>query len=349
MSIKDLRDGDHCFGQFLVADSRKCVSGKGKNYLSITLQDSTGTIDAKKWDVFPEDEETIVRGNIVEVQGEVLLYQKSLQMKVLSCAKVAADNIDWSRFLLSSPVSEKELEAKLNTYIESIGNKKLQELVKKVISNSEGKYLSWPGAVRNHHDFVSGLLYHSITMTDVAAKVCSVYKSLNRDVVIAGTLIHDIGKTVELSSPQACQFTLEGKLLGHVSIGFALVYDAAHEVGMHDFDNLPEKEKTPDSPLYKDKELALIMEHIMLSHHGKAEFGSPVLPVTRESLIVSMIDDMDAKMMILDKAYSTIANGETTARLFNMDDRYFYKPTYASDSHAPSGTSLEEEKEDLAK
>ena len=124
MSIKDLRDGDHCFGQFLVADSRKCVSGKGKNYLSITLQDSTGTIDAKKWDVFPEDEETIVRGNIVEVQGEVLLYQKSLKMKVLSCAKVAMDNIDWSRFLLSSPVSEKELEAKLNAYIDSIGKER---------------------------------------------------------------------------------------------------------------------------------------------------------------------------------------------------------------------------------
>ena len=133
-----------------------------------------------------------------------------------------------------------------------------------------------------------------------------------------------------------------------VSVTGQQIVKGAHQVPvMADmlFDDLKEEEKTPDHPLYAKKELAVIIEHIMLSHHGKQEFGSPVIPLTREALAVSFIDDFDAKMMILDKAYEPIMPGESTAKIFSMDDRYFYKPTYAKENPSPAGLSLEEEME----
>lgn len=341
--IKDLHDGDRVYGRFLINDCKKCVSGKGKNYLTLVLQDKSGTVDAKKWDVNDGDEELFARGKVVEITADALLYNKALQLKIHSGEKVDPASIKWDDLLMSAPRSSSEMEQKLNAYIESLVDPDLKALVKKVIDKSEGKYLSWPGAVRNHHEFVNGLLFHSLTMADLAIKVCEVYPSLNRDVVLAGTLIHDIGKTVELSGPQACAFTLEGKLLGHISLGFSIVKEAAEELGMYAYDDLKEEEKTINHPLYAKKELAVIMEHIMLSHHGKQEFGSPILPLTRESLIVSMIDDIDAKMMILDKAYAEVLPGDSTAKIFSMDERYFYKPTYVKENPSPAGLSLDEE------
>jgi 3'-5' exoribonuclease len=128
--------------------------------------------------------------------------------------------------------------------------------------------------------------------------------------LVAGALIHDIGKTLELSGPVATQFTLEGKLLGHISIMQAEIREAAKELNM-------------------TGEIPVIMEHMVLSHHTKPEFGSPVPPLTREALALAMIDDMDAKMMILDKAYEGVNPGEFTQKIFTMDDRYFYLPLYA--------------------
>ena len=146
-------------------------------------------------------------------------------------------------------------------------------------------------------------------MANVANKVCEIYPSLNRDILIGGILIHDIGKTIELSGPIATTFTIEGKLIGHISIMQAEVREACKELNI-------------------DPEIAAIMEHMVLSHHGKQEFGSPVTPLLREALVCSMIDDLDAKMGILDKALESVEPGESTIKLFNMDDRYFYKPKF---------------------
>jgi len=312
-TISEFIDGDRIYGQFLVTVANKGVTSVGKSYLTITFQDATGTMDGKKWDVLPEDLETFAPGNIVNVQGEVLQYKDHLQMKVLSGEPILdSDGIDFTRFVPSAPVPKAELEKKLDAYLDSLQNEDVAKLTRHIITKFRAKYVDWPAAVRNHHNFVSGLLYHSLTMADLAEKVCQIYPSLNRDVLIAGTLIHDIGKTVELSGPVATQFTLEGKLLGHISIMQAEVRMAAKELGM-------------------TGEIPVIMEHMVLSHHGIPEYGSPVMPLTREALALNMIDDMDAKMMILDKAYADVEPGGYTSKLFTMDERYFYKPLYTKE------------------
>ena len=346
MKISELKDGDRVYAQYLVNDVKKSVTGAGKKYMTLLLQDSSGQIEAKKWDLIPEDDEIFQKGKVVSVQAEILQYRDTLQMKVLSGGEVSMAGVNWADFVPNAPVTQKELKAKLDAYIASIGNPDVKALVVAMVDRFGEKYLTYPAAVRNHHDYVSGLLYHSITMADLAVKVCEVYPSLNRDIVLGGTIVHDMGKTIELSGPQATAFTLEGKLLGHISLGQAELRECAKELGMFAFDSLPEEQKTIDHPLFAKKEIAITMEHIMLSHHGKKEFGSPVLPLTREALAVSLIDDMDAKMMILDKAYKGVEKGGYTAKIMTMDDRYFYLPTYSNEGDAP-GTSLEEELEDL--
>lgn len=308
--VSELLDGDRVYGQFLIADCKKGVTTQGKNYLTITLQDSSGSIEGKMWDFENEDLDTFVVGNIVNVQGEVLKYKENLQMKVVSGEKMNVEDSELTRFVPSSPVPLAELEKKLDGYIASLTNPDVKKLTEYLVKRFRDRYLIWPAAVRNHHNFLSGLLYHSLTMADLALKTCEVYPSLNRDVLLAGCIIHDIGKTIELSGPIGTQFTLEGKLLGHISIMQAEVREAGHTLKM-------------------EGEIPTVMEHMILSHHGIPEYGSPIMPLTREALALSMIDDFDAKMMILDKAYKGLNPGDFTQRLPTMDDRYFYFPLYS--------------------
>ena len=342
MRISEFKDGDRILGQYLVNDAKSGVTNNGKKYMTLILQDSTGQIEGKKWDVYPEDEELFAKGKVVSVTGDVQLFRGALQMKVLSGGNVEQDSIDWTKFIPNAPRSKEELTEKLNAYVASIKDPDVQALTAAMVDHFGKKYLVYPAAVRNHHDYVSGLLYHSITMADLALKVAEVYPSLNRDILLAGTIVHDMGKTIELTGPQATAFTFEGKLLGHISLGQAELREEAKKLGMFAFDDLPEEEKSVDHPLYHKKEVAIILEHIVLSHHNKKEFGSPVPPLTREALAVALIDDLDAKMMILDKAYKGVAKGDFTGRIMTMDDRYFYRPTYAEEDSYP-GLDLEEE------
>ena len=274
-------------------------------------------------------------------------------MKVMSVEKVDDSAIDWSAYIPSAPVSEKELEAKLDAYVSSIQDEAIHAIVARLLEKYKEKYLNWPAASRNHHAFVSGLLYHSVTMADLAAKVSRVYSSLNRDLMIGGTLIHDIGKVMELSGPNATFYTVQGRLIGHISIGQAEVREVAKELGYYAFVELPQSEQDrlakENAPEFHCYEIALQMEHIILSHHGKYEFGSPVLPLTREALAISLIDDFDAKMLVLDNAYSGVNPGEPTGRIGSLDNRYFYLPRDAKTEHSPYGTSLEEQLQDLGK
>ncbi|MBO7120944.1 MAG: HD domain-containing protein, partial [Bacilli bacterium] len=216
--IKDFEDGQHVFNQLLVTQVDKCVTTQGRSYLNVTLQDSSGSILGKKWDVFDGDLEVFKEGNIVAVEGEVLKYKGSLQFKIISGAQVSVSDVDVTKFIPQAPVPREELEKKLNAYIESLKDEDLKKIVVYLINKFHDKYVIHPAAVRNHHNFASGLLYHSLCMADLGEEVCKLYTKLNRDWVIAGALIHDLGKTIELSGPIATTYTVEGNLVGHISI-----------------------------------------------------------------------------------------------------------------------------------
>ena len=346
MNISQFNAGDRVVGQFLLADAKKGVKESGAIYWSMVLQDNSGTMEAKKWDYAPEDEKTIVKGNVIQLDGDVLRYRNALQMKVHAVELVEQDKVDWSRFLSCAPMSTELMKGKLDLCLSKIEDPDIAALTKALVNDFLEDFLIYPAAVRNHHDYLGGLLFHSLTMADMAVNVCRVYPMLNRDLVLAGVLIHDLGKTIELSGTKATSFTLEGKLLGHISIGHAELRRKAREMGYFAIDEIPEEHRPEHPDLLKKKEVATLLEHIVLSHHTKPEFGSPVMPATREALAVAMIDDLDAKMAILDKAYKGLEPGGITAKLFNMDDRYFYKATFVEEGKTP-GLTLAELEEDL--
>ncbi|MCI5940602.1 HD domain-containing protein [bacterium] len=342
--ISDLKNGTRIEGEvFLVADSKCGVGNTGKRYLSVSLQDASGDIEGKKWEIGPHDEEIFSKGNLVMIQGDVLSYKDQLQLKIYEASPVSQEGVDWSLFVANAPVAKEEMVLKLKDYLNSIKDEDVKTLVCESLKGYKEKFLSWPAASKNHHNYVGGLLYHSLTMADAALVLSKVYPSLNRDVLLGGVLLHDLGKTIELSGPQATVYTLEGKLLGHLAIGASIVREVGERLGYDAYKSLKEDVSEEEKQkAFHRYEIWVCFQHILLSHHGKPEFGSAVMPLTREALAVSMIDDFDAKMMILDKSYSALQKGEYTPRLFTMDERYFYYPHYSPEMKNP-GLSKEEE------
>lgn len=306
--IKELVDGDHVYGPLLVVGVTKGTTEKGQSYLNVTFQDKTGNIEGKKWDASQEDIDSLVPGAVVYVEGLVNLYKNQPQVKVTGISRVPdLSEIDLTAFQKVSPIPLEEMEKRLEAYLNSFKDKDVEKVTKAVITHFYDKYTTYPAAVKIHHEFGSGILHHSLTMADVAEAIAKIYPQVDRDLLVAGALMHDIGKTVEYENPLMPVQTVEGKLIGHISIMYA------------------EFKKIVDDLDIKS-EVPVLLEHMILSHHGKYEFGSPVLPSTREALLLSLIDLIDSKNMILDKAFEATKDGEFTQRLWMLDNASFYKP-----------------------
>ncbi len=305
--INELKENEHICEAYLIVNVTRGVTNNNLPYLTITFQDKTGTIEGKKWDATDSDREIFVSGNVVSITADVINYRTGLQLKVISGQVLPNAEIDVSNYMMSAPVEKSELERRLRQYINSLEDPELHLLVESIINETYNDFVIYPAAVRNHHEYSSGLLYHTLSMAALADIIASYYTSVDRDLLIAGVLLHDIGKTVELSGPIIARYTKEGRLIGHISIMHSMIREKALELHISD-------------------ETRILLEHMILSHHGKQEFGSPVLPLTREALLLHMIDDMDAKMTILDKAYANTEEGEFTPKLFPLEERCFYKP-----------------------
>ena len=293
--------------ELLVVNVSKGVSNAGSPYLNVSLQDKTGPIEGKKWDATALDGIICEIGKVIRLSADVIEYRGNKQLKILSVSDVDQKSVDYARFCMPSPIPQEELVRKLNGYITSIKDDDCKNIVQKIVDENFNALVTYPAASRNHHEFMSGLLYHTICMADMATLIASYYDGIDKDILLAGVLLHDVGKVVELSGPIATKYTLEGKLLGHISIMAAEIRRVARELNIN-------------------SETPVLLEHMILSHHGSKEFGSPVLPLTREAVILHFVDDLDSKMNILDKAYADVEEGNFTQRIIAMDGRAFYKP-----------------------
>jgi len=304
--ISEFTDHDRIEGQFLLGSVSKGVNTNGGSYFSVELRDASGQITAKKWDATLQDEEIFVTGNVISLIGETNRYKDALQLKILSAEVVPLDEIDVDRFVKAPPVSKNELIKKFNNYVNSIKNEDCQELLKYMINKFNDKLYSYPAAVSIHHEYSSGLLMHSLSMADLASFLCPIY-DCDYDILITGCLLHDMGKIIELEGPIVYKYSLEGKLLGHISIMCAEIRKAAEDLKI-------------------TSEVPLLLEHMILSHHGQPEFGSPVMPLTKEALLLSLIDNLDSKMVVVNKAIAEVEPGNFSNKVFPLDNRSFYKP-----------------------
>ncbi len=307
--INDLKDGFSANGIYIVKSVAKGVSqnAAATTYLNVVLQDCSGTIEAKKWDASPADVEKIKAGAILRIEGQAYDYKDKLQVKIMSAYEIKPEEVNLNNLVISSPIPVEDLIADFKKYYNSVKNKDCKLILTETFKKYYKQFIDFPAGVSCHHDFYHGLLYHTVSMCKLAEQIQKLYPEANYDLLISGCLLHDVGKVIELSGPLTTKYTTEGNLLGHITIGMSIIREisAANKI---------------------ESEVPVLLEHMILSHHGKQEFGSPILPETREALLLSMIDDMDSKMMVLDKAYKNIAEGEKTDKIFSFDNRTFYKP-----------------------
>ncbi len=287
--------------------SGKTNGANKSNYLSIVFQDETGVIDAKLWNASQEQMNSLTIGAVVRGKGDIIKYSDDRQMKIISIDNVSYQESQQVQFLSKAPISSDKMIDEIKDYIKNISNMKLYTLTKYLFENNVEKLKIYPAASRNHHEFVSGLAYHTLSMLKIAKSLITIYPQLNADLIYSGIILHDLGKTVELSGPVVPKYTLEGKLLGHISIAQAMILEASKTL------NIEGEEVT-------------LLQHMILSHHGKNEYGSPVLPQIREAEIVYLIDNIDARMNMFDKALENVEYGDYSKRIYALENRMIYKP-----------------------
>jgi 3'-5' exoribonuclease len=294
----------------LIKSATKGIASNGKPFLTLILQDKTGDIEAKLWDASSEDEKNYAAESIVKVLGDIQNYRGRSQLKIRQIRPSSqSDHVKLADFIETAPVSRDEMISKLTQYIFEMKNPNIQRMTRHLIKKYQNAFLEYPAATKNHHEFVSGLAFHVISMLDLAKAIASLYPSLDKDLLYAGVILHDLGKVVELSGPISTVYTVEGNLLGHITIMVNEIGKAADELGIAG-------------------EEVMLLQHLVLSHHGKAEWGSPKPPLIKEAEILHYIDNIDAKMNMLDRALERVKPGEFSERVFALDNRSFYKPVF---------------------
>lgn len=312
--INELKEHQRLTMPLLIKDCVNGTTNKGAPYLSLVLADSSGQIDGKFWDVKDEDIRAARTGRVAMISFDVLLYKNNLQLRITHIDEMDQKSVNMEDFVTASARSEEDRRQEVRDYIHKIKNPTLRTLVIGMIDKVKDKYFDYPAASRIHHNFMGGLSEHSLSMAELCEAVCDHYPQLNRDLLIAGALVHDVGKTVEMSGPVTTEYTLEGKLEGHISIGNGILSEVAAENHL------------------EDKEETALLHHMILSHHGHYEYGSPVLPMTQEAEVLATIDNLDARMNTLKQVLGSLKPGEWSTRQFAMENRQFYKPVFDSDS-----------------
>ena len=286
--IKDLKPDSRVEGVYLLKLIGLRDKKNGGQYLLLKLSDMSGEIMGMMWDKINGVIDKVKPGDFVKVRFRVQVYNNNLQAVVSKIEKVEENDVENAEiFFPSSEIPAETLYEKIIQFAEEkIEDKYIKELVMRVYKDPEIKpmLLKAPAAKSLHHAYRGGYLEHVYGLLRLGEKVCEIYPFINRDLVYAGLLFHDIGKLWELSYERDFNYTTEGRLLGHIAIEYEFVTDKIKEI--------------PDFP----EDYKLHLQHIILSHHGELEFGSPKRPKTPEALLVATIDNLDAKMNAMKKA-----------------------------------------------
>lgn len=306
-NVKDFKEHDKICQNLLIKSSVKGVTTKGSPYLILQLQDASGTIEGRFWDATGEKAAGVVAGHVEQIIGEVLEYNHNLQMRVSEVVDIDQSSVDFSAFIRSSRMSTQEQKEQIAGYLSSFSNANLRTLVSGMLNKVGDAFYEYPAASKIHHSYRGGLAEHTLGMAKLAEEVAGLYPQLNRDLLLAGVLVHDLGKTAELGGLVSSEYTEEGKLIGHISIGHGWLMEVAQQAGL------------------EKSEEAILLRHMILSHHGKMEYGSPVMPEIPEAEALFLIDNMDARMNTLKQVLDGVKSGSWSQRIFALDNRQFYK------------------------
>ncbi|EOS59869.1 hypothetical protein C815_01892 [Firmicutes bacterium M10-2] len=304
MKIKDIHEEGKICVKALITKCDKGRTNKNTPYLSLILEDQTGTLDAKFWNMTEETVKLYKVGMVVDAWGEIIFHKNAIQLRL---RKMEVDEeADLLDFVREAPMGKEQMKKEIASYIGKIKDPVIKEITEEVIEMNKEDFFTYPAATRNHHNFVGGLAYHSLSMVKLGLDIVKQYEWLDQDLIIAGILLHDIGKVAELSSPMLPEYTSIGNLLGHISIACNMIDRVAIAL---------EKE---------NDERVILLKHMVLSHHGKMEYGSPVLPMIPEAEVVTLLDNLDSRLFMMKQSLDSTLPGSFGPRMFALDNRMIY-------------------------
>lgn len=311
--INEFNVNDRVDGYFLIKRSECRTSTNNKQYLDIDLGDKTGEINAKYWNLNEGDQENYIPNTLVKIRGLVTSWQNNVQFKIEKIRLTNEnDEIEIEDFVPSAPYKSEDMFNDVIRYTDKIKNENIKSIVEYIVDENKVKLMHYPAAKKNHHALKGGLLYHTTTMLKSAEKLSEVYTFLNTDLLFAGVILHDMAKIEEMLSSEfgiVSEYTVEGQLLGHIIQGIKNIEVVANGLGA-------------------DKETTMLLQHMILSHHYEAEYGSPKKPMIPEAQVLHYLDTLDASMYDMRKALNETKEGEFSDSIFSLDRRRVYKPNF---------------------
>lgn len=307
--VRDLKDRDAVTSVFLATDKMVLTDRNGKAYMTFNLVDSSGTINARIWDKVEDWARSFEAGDFVRIKGHVQTYQNRRQIVVHDIQKAAADQVALKDFVGAAVEDPMAMFERLKKIVASMEDEHIRVLIESAIADPEVKerLLRSPAAKSIHHAYLGGLLEHVVSICGVMEFLAKHYSFLNRDLLLFGAIFHDLGKVWELTIEDGIRYTDRGRLVGHMAMACELIDRGADQI--------------KGFPILKRD----ILKHIVLSHHGKLEYGSPKEPALPEAMVVAMIDDLDSKLnTVVGFMRSELESNESWTRLHSKFDRYFY-------------------------
>lgn len=310
--LKTLSPGDQIWGKYLIIQSNHRRTKDGKDIRNLILSDLSGEFDAVVWDNCQISGELAI-GKVIGLLGDINKYAGKMQI-VAKRIKILDE--DYKAYLPGPCINKEELTESFFEILNSVTDPALKALLNKVFDKElREDFFSAPGAKKVHHNYTGGLLEHSVTIAKACEAVCGIYKNLHRDLLITGALLHDIGKVKELEFNLSPAYTVEGRLIGHIVLGCDMVNRCINELRA---EGIPFPEK-----------LDWMIKHLLLSHHGTMEFGSPVIPMFPEAFVLHMLDNLDAKLFIfMTKIHDTDGDDEFFTNYDSFFGQQFFKYRY---------------------
>lgn len=309
--INEFQASERIDGFFLIKSVDLKTSSNGKKYLDFTLGDKTGEINAKLWELAEGEENKYSSNMLIKVRGTVNTWQNSMQLKLEKLREtVPSDEVNLEDFVPVAPLEADFMYEELFKYINNMKNEDIKNIVRTIMTEKKDKLMHYPAAKKNHHAIKSGLLYHILTMTRAGEKLCEIYDFLNKDLLYAGVMLHDLAKLEEMDASElgiVSDYTVEGQLLGHITQGIKKVELVAEKVGAN-------------------REVVMLLQHMILSHHYEPEFGSPVRPMFPEAELLHHLDIIDARMYDMKRVTGETEKGSFSEKVFSLEGRKIYKP-----------------------
>ena len=309
-NVKDMVPGDKVEGFYILKEAYQKISSNGKPFLSAVIADKTGTMDVKVWDYAgPVGTQEDV-GKIIKIRGDVSEFKGNPQLS-LSNIRMALpeDNCDTVRLVAAAPIDKDETVRKVRALVDSMEDPDYRQVARTMLERHLETFASIPAAKSVHHSFLSGLLMHTANMMAMADFLSGQYASvIDRSLLLTGTLLHDFAKEIEFRFSDlgiVTDYSVKGQLLGHLVMGAQEVAQVCAELG------------TPE-------EKSLLVQHMILSHHGEPEYGAAVKPMFAEAELLSYIDMVDSRMEIYAELLPSVAEGSFSSRVFALDKRIYH-------------------------